>query len=279
MLRLIPLVVFVLAWAPLARAHTCEGEGGELVEVVTMNTWGLPPPLAPNRRARLPRIDRLLRDGDYDIVGLQEVWNGARRLFGRDLHLPDEGGDSGLALMSEHHTVDVRQHRFRSARGVDALKGKGFLDARVELPVVGPVRVIVTHMQAGHTEKAAQVRSDQVAQLLEHLEGIARAEVPVLLMGDLNLYDDLERDVLTARKIAQADLVDVASELGAERSTYGSQRARLDRVYVRCSDAVCLHPEMALALAELELLSDHRPVHVRLRAHLRRSAVAVLPTD
>lgn len=268
----------LLVWSWTADAHTCEQEGdGRLIEVVSLNAWGLPPPFAPDRKRRLPRIDRVLRESRFDIVGLQEVWRGARRLMRRDhLHLPDRAGDSGLALLSEHVTGSVLVHRFQRSVGFDALKSKGFLDARMELPDVGSVRVIVTHLQAGRSKRAAAVRATQVQEILAHLTEIIE---PLVVMGDFNFYDDLPIDALSIQRLEGAGLIDAAVQTDADRPTYPGQRARLDRVYLRCGARTCLHPEMALVLAELDSLSDHRPVYVQVRARRRARAMQQLTLD
>ena len=53
------------------------------LSVVTFNAWGLPAPVANDRRGRVPRIARWLEEQGYDVAGLQEMWRGAMRLFPR----------------------------------------------------------------------------------------------------------------------------------------------------------------------------------------------------
>lgn len=264
------LLVSILAASPAeASGHTCEGDDGVSLHVVTLNTWGLPRPLAPNRRGRLPRIEALLRQADVDFVGLQEVWSGARRHFLTEhVRMPESKGDSGLAVMTKHAITGMRVVPFRRARGFDAFKRKGVVDVAFEHPEVGPVRVLVTHLQSGRGRKSAEVRADQVDQLLELLADVRQ---PVLVLGDFNLYRDLPVDAATLQRLAGAGLVDAMDELGLDVPTYPADGTRLDRVYLRCSDRICLHPEAALSLLQLEPLSDHNPVHVRFRAHRKRA--------
>lgn len=249
-----------------AHADRCDAPDAGSVRVVTLNTWGLPSPLAPDRRGRLPRLERRLREAAHDLVGLQEIWSGARPLFSGDLHVVDGDGDAGLALMTPHEPAGLELHRFRSATGFDTMKQKGFLVAHVDIPDVGPVHVVVTHLQAGRGRRARRVRADQIAQILEHLAGVRE---PVVLMGDLNLYEGDPVDARTERMLADAGLVDAARSLGAAEPTYPAQSARLDRVYVRCGDATCVHPQAARVLASYEPLSDHLPLRVDLHAHPR----------
>src|SRR5690606_16922820 len=54
-------------------AADCTSAENERLQVVTLNTWGLPPPLAPDRSGRLPLIEQRLREAAHDLVALQEV--------------------------------------------------------------------------------------------------------------------------------------------------------------------------------------------------------------
>lgn len=247
-------------------AADCTSAENERLQVVTLNTWGLPPPLAPDRSGRLPLIEQRLREAAHDLVALQEVWSGARRFFEHPLHLPEAEGDSGLALMSRQEPSHVEFHRFRSQTGIDALKNKGFLAVHLDMPDTGRVHVVITHLQSGRGQGAARVRADQVQQILEHLESVRE---PVVLLGDLNLHDEHPIDTRTEALLGRAGLIDAAVAMETPETTYQATRERLDRVYVRCGDRTCVHPEGAMVLAGYESLSDHLPLQVDLHLHPR----------
>ncbi|MCB9674341.1 MAG: endonuclease/exonuclease/phosphatase family protein [Alphaproteobacteria bacterium] len=229
---------------------------GAPVKIVTLNTWGLPAPIAPERRARMPRIERWLEEAAVDVAGLQEVWRGALKLLKSPLSTGRSDGDHGLALRSPHPLSNEAVHTFRTERGFDAWKAKGVLSAEVDLGG-DPVRVAVTHLQSGGGQRNAGVRSAQVDELLA---AVGTSDAPLVLMGDFNFYDDEPADAATHASLLEAGFVDVANEVGATRGTYPGLSHRFDRVYVRSRCAVPVSAEVPDAAA----LSDHRPVLVEL---------------
>ena len=145
-----------------ARAADSAAVGAAVpLRVATFNTWGLAYPVAsPARELRFPRIEAALEALEADVVGLQEVWRGAWGLLdlGPRLHQLRHGGDTGLALVSPHPVSHMQTHAYDDARGIDAVKRKGVLSARVHLPGADPVVVTVTHLQAGGGLRNAQIR-------------------------------------------------------------------------------------------------------------------------
>jgi endonuclease/exonuclease/phosphatase family metal-dependent hydrolase len=247
-----------------APAHAAPRDGAT-VDVATLNTWGLPFPIAWQARGRrFPAIQRWLERKQFDVVGLQEVWNGARRLLEMGgVSMPDSPGDSGLALYTPHRVTRAPELTvFDAARGVDRLKQKGVLVAAIDLPDTGEVNVLVTHMQAGGGTRNAAVRASQVEQLLGVLTELTG---PALVMGDFNLYagnptDDASRDALVG-----AGLIDLAERGGALEPTHGGDRQRFDRVYLLQEPGMVARVEHAeVEVQDAAELSDHRPVLARL---------------
>ena len=234
------------------------------IDVATFNTWGLPFPIAWRpRERRFPGIRRWLGDGGLDIVGLQEVWTGARHLLDlRGVTVHEQHGDSGLALYTPH-TVTRRAElvRFTSARGVDRLKAKGVLVAGVDVPDVGEVTVLVTHLQAGVGARNAAVRSAQIDQLLGLLDA---DDGPAIVMGDFNLYGADAIDTESEAKLIAAGLVDAA--IGADAGhTHQYEAERFDRVFVRGGTESTMEAATAIVDRSASSLSDHLPVLARLR--------------
>lgn len=237
------------------------------IQILTLNTWGLPFPIARSSPwRRFPGIRRMLDQRQADIVGLQEVWRGARRLLdgleglrrGPDTrHL-----DSGLALVSPHPISNLSERSFTAARGVDRLKQKGMLTARVELPEVGPIEVLVTHLQAGGGPANAAVRGLQVEQLLEVVDGW---QGPTLVMGDFNLSEGEPVDDQTAARLLAAGFVDTGGAEGNRAPTHADGQ-RYDRIYLRSPDGVLsVIGASPLPWPGGEALSDHLAVETRLR--------------
>lgn len=255
----------ILLLGLLASAHAapCGRAEGVEIDVLTFNTWGLPRPIAKARRDRFPGIDRVAHDDRWEVVGLQEVWRGARPLVGHDhLLLPDGDGDSGLAMLTRWRSTARPLHVFRDASGFDRWKSKGVQPTSVDVPEVGSILVLNTHLQAGRGRGATRARAHQVDDLLSL---VADIDEPVVMVGDFNLYDDLADDRDSADRLAAAGLVDAAVALDAREATY-PDGTRLDRVFVRHGAHTCLVAESVQAVTDADGLSDHHPLAFRLRA-------------
>lgn len=244
-----------------ARAE-CPSDG-TAIDVVTLNAWGLPPPIAPPRAGRLDRMAGWLQGSGIDVAGLQEMWWGTRGLFSVDgLHWPGGDDDSGLALVTPHPVRSSRLEPFEARRGVDAVKRKGVVRTVVQVPGVGLVEVWNTHLQAGGTERNARTRAQQVDQLLQGDDGGR----PVVLLGDLNLYRDSATDQESREALARAGFLDAAAEAGATQGTYVGLDERFDRILVRGGRAGCAVVTDAevvrwrRAMGDDLRPSDHRPV-------------------
>jgi len=245
-------------------------EDAPQLHIATLNTWGLPYPVAwVDRRERFPEISRFLESLDADLVGLQEVWWGARGLLDLDgLWMGTERrGDSGLAVLSPHPTTIVAERGFDRARGADRLKRKGVLHVRVDHADVGELDVLVTHLQAGGGAVNAAVRAAQVDEILQMLGGVEGAAV---VLGDFNFHPEQPHDHAAAQSLVDAGLRDAATVAGDRRATHVRDSRRYDRVYLRDGADMALRTEGAEVLTygddALSLLSDHRPVTVQVRA-------------
>ncbi|UVY83428.1 endonuclease/exonuclease/phosphatase family protein [Brachybacterium sp. NBEC-018] len=91
-----------------------------------------------------------------------------------------EGDGYGLALLSRAPIGEAVMHPLPGASGPRPLREpRGLLDAQVELPGEGTVRVLVTHLDHDH-------RSHRDVQVREILRLVAEDAGPVVLLGDLN---------------------------------------------------------------------------------------------
>lgn len=91
-----------------------------------------------------------------------------------------ERGGYGVALLSRMPIRTAQMHPLPGARDGRALREpRGVLDATVEVPGAGPVRVLVTHLDHDHRDH----RHAQVREILRRNAGDAR---PILLLGDFN---------------------------------------------------------------------------------------------
>lgn len=251
------------------------------LDFLTVNLWGLPWPVARQRRLRKRRFVAHLARRSYDVVGIQELWwpwRGALAL--RSLVLPETPRDSGLALAGRLPAQELRVEHFEDGAGPDRLKRKGCLRAQVASPCGAPLALGVLHLQAGR--RHAAIRQRQVTQLLD---GLASERRPVILLGDFNFYEGSDRDGESAALLAAAGFGDAALQLGRSELTYhadsnpylrGSRKAqRFDRVYVRDGDDVRIEAREAEVLRlRRHAVSDHHPLRVRLRVSARRASAA-----
>jgi endonuclease/exonuclease/phosphatase family metal-dependent hydrolase len=241
------------------------------LDLLTVNLWGLPWPVARERRGRKRRLADHLADRSYDLVGIQELWRPWHRAFEtRDLVLPRSRRDSGLALAARFPVSEVRVEHFRHHRGIDRLKRKGVLMTVVETPADAELSVCVVHLQAG--SRFGAVRSGQLEELLAAL---GRTTRPTVLMGDFNFYRGNEEDRRSAARLHEAGFVDAAPALSRGEDTYSSTNPyvrrrgianRFDRVYLRDARDLRLQPvEVDVLRPEPRPFSDHHPLRVRVR--------------
>lgn len=269
--RLLAHLAVGLGLAVAPGAWACDD--GAHLDVLTLNAWGLPAPLAPHRPRRMAALASWLDGLDVDVVGLQEIWTGAVRHLATPISRAHDPGDDGLALRGAPGVV-VEALRFDRARGFDAWKRKGAIRMQVDT-ASGPVWVVDTHLQAGRGEANGQVRAAQLAQLvawLAHLEG------PVVLLGDLNVDERHPEDALALARVAQAGFRDVATTLHHAEPTYLGDGRRYDRILVRDGTGLVLEAEQVAVIAYDDdpatpaptRLSDHQPLRARLRLVARR---------
>lgn len=242
------------------------------LEFLTVNLWGLPWPVARQRRLRKRRFAEHLAARAYDVVGIQELWWPWRRALAlRSLALPESPRDSGLALAGRLPARELRVEPFEDGAGPDRLKRKGCLRARVQSPCGTPLAIGVLHLQAGR--RHGGIRRRQVAQLLDALAG---ERLPAVLLGDFNFYEGSEDDARSAAALAAAGFRDAALQLGRTELTYhaasnpylrGTRKAqRFDRVYLRDGREAQLEAREVEVLAlRSDPVSDHHPLRVRLR--------------
>jgi hypothetical protein len=228
-----------------------------VIDVLTLNVWGLPWPFSWDRGRRFLRIAEHFRANAYHVIGIQEAWwpLGARVEI-PGLRLGSGRRDSGLGLAGTLlKGAGTELFRFDAAASADRLATKGLLLARV-----GQLSLAVTHLQAGD-EPA--IRRRQVTQLVEWLAG---ERGPVVLLGDFN-FD--ASDGPSERHLADAGFRDIAAE-GTAHPTFTPRNPfaralraeRFDRIYVRDGGE---RQWVAKAVRVLPWLwSDHQPVHAQL---------------
>ena len=158
------------------------------MRVATYNIHGA---VGLDRRRRPERIVEVIESLDADIIGLQEVeGRRSRSRVDQAQHIGDaldyhlvagplllEGmGGYGNVLLSRHPVLEVERRVYQRPGS----QTRGLLDAVVAHPLLGRLRVIVTHLEVrDHRIRATQLRELE-SLLAEGPEG------PAVLMGDLN---------------------------------------------------------------------------------------------
>lgn len=164
------------------------------LRLLSLNTWLLPPPLAPLVPERVARLRDLLRRLDPDVVALQEVWRceELRALVAAlpGFHWAASGNEfynrGGLLLLSRWPLAAVTFTPFPVTprhSAVELAGGKGMLRARLHTPA-GPLDIIDTHLYAATSEAEQDLVE---AQFLLLRETARAASAPLVVAGDLNL--------------------------------------------------------------------------------------------
>lgn len=245
------------------------------LHLMTLNTWGFRWPLARHRARRFQRINEHLREQDYDLVALQEMWNGAKETLGdTGLVWAGEEGRTSPRLSMEQSGLGfkvrdglkkgVRAVRslfrsFSQQRSWDRVKDKGFM--AVEVPVgAHRVTVVNTHLQA--ESKYARVRRGQLDQILEAVDAV---ETPVILCGDFNFFDTVHEDKAGHAALARHGFGDASLLIDRPDATYlqknpyvgGRDDHRFDRIYVRDGRPDGSGRRVRLAVEEVKVIIDH----------------------
>ncbi|MGD1852610.1 MAG: endonuclease/exonuclease/phosphatase family protein [Leptolyngbyaceae cyanobacterium] len=173
-----------------------------------------------NDEIRLQHIAQKLVSGDFDIVGLCEVWADKSKdtLIGAVKQVlpyayyqpyafesqPPAAVGSGLLVLSKY-PVDGRFNAFGSSNLCDSdrYSNKGFYFCRISFND-NLVQLFFTHTQANgdgkvpcrdlSTDTPPCCRKRNLSKLCKYIEGSVDKNQPVIIMGDLNLVGDCPGD-------------------------------------------------------------------------------------
>jgi endonuclease/exonuclease/phosphatase family metal-dependent hydrolase len=164
----------------------------------------------------------------------------------------------GLAVLSAYPIVSAENHDLtrRVGRGPDRDEVKpihGFADVTVNVKGA-PVRVFSTHLQAGATQLGTDIRTAQVAEMLDI---VGDDPVNAVLMGDLNAAIEPDSVVYRPEILPLFDVFADAWEKG-EGDGYTFRAGNPDRLI----DFVLVTPDIEVTAAEVLDIdaSDHLPV-------------------
>ena len=215
---------------------------------LTYNVHGLPDVITgDDGDTRMRGIAPLLNA--FDVVGLQETFDETKHgLLTVEADHPvhewftDKVEDSrvygsGLAVLARAELVEVFTEHYRQCHGLvdsssDCLASKGFQVVRLRLGGA-ELDVYNTHHEAGGGAEDNAVRTDQVSQVLESIDGRSAGRA-VLFMGDTNLRPSDPPDAIELQRYADAGLRDACEEIACPETDH------IDRFLLRDSDELAL---------------------------------------
>lgn len=199
-----------LTLPPLAEPPTASVE--MRLRALSMNIYGVP--LPGNERGKRAKL-LSQRLAAYDLVALQEVFTPETRRWllrtsfpykqvGETGTLPWQRLGNGLVVLSRYPIRRVAQLQYQACEGTDCLARKGVVFVRLELPGGARLDVYATHLQAGRSTQAAQVRARQLEGLLAFVERRDQGH-PTMLLGDFNALPTSSLYARVAKRAGFAD--------------------------------------------------------------------------
>ncbi len=159
---------------------------------------------------RAEKIRQFLIDGDYDIIGLCEVYNPSLRkillgttefnekypyaIYGLSTYKTNlYTFENGLVIISKHPIINARRYQYKSF--IDKsynklLPPKDVIFAEIDYNG-NSICVAVTHLQWGLQKLFKQTRIKQMSELREELNN---CRLPTIIMGDFNIFDGRDSD-------------------------------------------------------------------------------------
>jgi endonuclease/exonuclease/phosphatase family metal-dependent hydrolase len=167
---------------------------GRKIRLLTYNIWGLPGILLQKPK-RMKLLESALPTENADVIILNETFAARTRPvvmlkeFPYRAFGPGKSGikiSSGVVILSKFPIVESEAIKYSACAGTDCLSNKGAVRARLELPGVGPVDVVGTHMNAEGKDSVRSAQLEEVFDMLDRAEG----DVPVLFGGDFNFHSE-----------------------------------------------------------------------------------------
>ena len=190
---LIGLLVFIIALSGLHSSAQTAFQAKDSLRLLTWNIFMISP-IAPRQSQRAEAIGKLLAEGDYDVIVLQEAFNN-KRIDQIKKHidsiypyqvLPKKKKaiySSGVWILSKLPFLETDAIMFKKRLHFDRFADKGAVRVRAQkgdfkLDVIG------SHTQAMVKPKHSDVREAQYRRIRNNL--FKNDSVPVLIIGDLN---------------------------------------------------------------------------------------------
>lgn len=236
----------------------------------------------PDCALNLPRVAGVIEAELPDIVGLQELdrfWARsagvdqpqeiAARLdmdygFGANLkHGPDTHAhvphEFGVATLSRYQISGITNHLLPTTGGWEQ---RGMLDTRIDIPTIGEIAFLNTHLQVGLRGEPGEARRQRMEQARVIADHAANLDIPVIVVGDLNTEASTgDIDALIGAESNLTDVWQVAGH-GIGETIFagagGEPTARID--YILVSKHFTVHSVEVVDNDESRMASDHFPL-------------------
>lgn len=168
-------------------------------------------------------INKVLVPKTYDIIFLQEVWDGPqisnhiynhrkRRIIKSAIdngyHVCGHGPDSrvwrgklidgGCLILSKFPPIAMNKHIFNATCNVDALASKGVIHALLKISDNHNVDVFCTHLQSSYkyvsSEKTRKIQQLQLEELHDFVVDCVNDRSIAIIAGDFNI-DSIQNDI------------------------------------------------------------------------------------
>lgn len=230
---------------------------------------------------RIPLIADFIKEGDYDVAALQEVFTETyyqklkQRLKDRypyDTGLPYRTWykpvNSGLVIFSKYPLTGQKFYPFKRQRHADMFSSKGVQEVKVKVSEYKSFYMVNTHFQA-RTEHF-EVRKDQLKLLDEQvLKDKRSGDQTVVVAGDfnINLYSEEYKSLLKSAKMRPMTLVGpLLFTTDAKLNTFkdDGRRELIDYIFVQSPKGKqkqrVLNPVGDYSDVKNGSLSDHMPI-------------------
>ena len=161
---------------------------------------------------RADKFRQRLIEGEWDIIALNEVYNRSLRkvlledknlvqAYPHSVYALDTYGtnkfytfDNGLVFLSKHPIL--RYQRFEYQNHLDkwynhALPRKDLLFVEIEKDGIH-IAIFITHLQWGKSRDQIRYRYLHMKELREFIESVWSFDKPLIIAGDLNIFDSVE---------------------------------------------------------------------------------------
>ena len=224
------------------------------LRILTFNCWALPALFAKDQNQRVTAIAERLSMGEFDVVGLQEVWDGASQT--KIARMARRGGlkyshyfkngisGSGIMILSRYPILACDFHAYgvngkpQKLLRDDYYGSKGVGMARISSPA-GIFDFYVTHL-ISHYDKQDEYQAHRAAQVFELLQFMDRTNKTdfLIVAGGLNSTpESLEYCMMTGLEKLNDAYAEVHSDAGytSNCDDPGGPTRRIDYILYRAS--------------------------------------------